>query len=81
MPSEKTPSDIVSATQITSSCDLKEKVYYYHTMWNRQVRKIDLKLIDFSAIKEQIIDDDANKENVIKDVTPLQSKKKKVTKK
>jgi choloylglycine hydrolase len=80
MPSEKTPSDIVSATQITSSCDLKEKVYYYHTMWNRQVRKIDLKLIDFSAIKEQIIDDDVLKENVIKDVTPLQSKKKKTTK-
>jgi choloylglycine hydrolase len=81
MPSEKTPSDIVSATQITSSCDLKEKVYYYHTMWNRQVRKIDLKLIDFSAIKEQIINDDVLKENVIKDVTPLQSKKKKTTKK
>jgi choloylglycine hydrolase len=50
-------------------------------MWNRQVRKIDLKLIDFSAIKEQIIDDDVLKENVIKDVTPLQSKKKKTTKK
>ncbi|MFY7989040.1 MAG: linear amide C-N hydrolase [Flavobacterium sp.] len=76
MPNENIPGDIVSATQVTSSSDLKEKIYYYHTMWNRQIRKIDLKLIDFSTIKEQIINDDAKKENEIKDVTPKQSKKK-----
>ena len=76
MPNENIPGDIVSATQITSSSDLKEKIYYYHTMWNRQIRKIDLKLIDFSTVKEQIINDDAKKENEIKDVTPIQSKKK-----
>ncbi|WP_445716084.1 linear amide C-N hydrolase [Flavobacterium sp.] len=76
MPNENIPGDIVSATQITSSSDLKEKIYYFHTMWNRQIRKIDLKLIDFSTIKEQIINDDAKKENEIKDVTPIQSKKK-----
>jgi choloylglycine hydrolase len=81
VPVEKLPTDIVSATQVTSSCDLKEKVYYYHTMWNREVRKIDLKLIDFSEIKEQIIDDDIKKENTIKDVTPQHSKRKKASKK
>ena len=64
------PTDIVSATQVTSSSNLKERVYFYHTMWNRQIRKIDLKLIDFSKIKEQIIDDDSSKENSVKDVTP-----------
>ena len=70
VPKENLAEGVVSATQVTSSSDLKEKVYYYHTMWNRQVRKIDLKKIDFSTIKEQIIDDDASKMNSIKDITP-----------
>jgi hypothetical protein len=39
-------------------------------MWNRQIRKIELNNIDFSSIKEQVIDDDANKTNAVKDVTP-----------
>ena len=39
-------------------------------MWNRQIRKIDLKSIDFATIKEQIIDDDKAKANNIKDVSP-----------
>ncbi|MBU6204171.1 MAG: linear amide C-N hydrolase [Bacteroidetes bacterium] len=72
VPVDHLPSDIVSATQITSSSDLKNKVYYYHTMWNRQVRKIDLKSIDFASIKEQVIDDDTEKINTVKDVTPTQ---------
>ena len=60
----------MSATQITSSSDLMEMVYYHHTMWNRQIRKIDLKNIDFSTVREQIIDDDADRQNQVKDVTP-----------
>lgn len=72
MPAANLPTDIVSATQVTSSSDLQNKIYYYHTMWNRQVRKIDLKRIDFAAIKEQVIDDDLAKTNVVKDVTPVQ---------
>jgi choloylglycine hydrolase len=67
---EHLPTDIVSATQVTSSSDLKNKVYYYHTMWNRQIRKINLNEIDFSKIEEQTIDDDASKTNTVKDVTP-----------
>ena len=70
IPKEHLPTDIVSATQVTSASDLKNKVYYYHTMWNRQVRKIDLKAIDFASVQEQIIDDDKLKNNAIKDVTP-----------
>lgn len=76
IPKENIPQDIVSATQITSSSDLKNKIYYYHTMWNRQVRKIDLKAIDFSIVKEQIINDDERKNNEVKDVTPKPIKKK-----
>jgi choloylglycine hydrolase len=70
IPRDYLPTDIVSATQVTSSSDLKEKVYYYHTMWNRQVRKIDLKAIDFLTVKEQVIDDDYLKINTVRDVTP-----------
>jgi choloylglycine hydrolase len=69
-PKEYIPGDIASATQVTTSSDLKNRVFYYHTMWNRQVRKIDLKAINFATIQEQIIDDDALKMNNIKDVTP-----------
>jgi choloylglycine hydrolase len=77
IPQEHIPTDIVGATQITSASDLKNKVYYYHTMWNRQIRKIDLKGINFASVKEQIIDDDAAKTNTVKDLTQsLDSKKK-----
>ncbi len=75
VPKEVLPSDIVSATQVTSASDLKNKVYYYHTMWNRQVRKIDLNAIDFATVEEQIIDDDVSKTNTVKDVTPKLIKK------
>jgi hypothetical protein len=39
-------------------------------MWNMQIRKIDLKAIDFARVQEQIIDDDVLKKNMVKDVTP-----------
>lgn len=77
VPKEHLPTDIVSATQVTSASDLKNRVYYYHTMWNRQIRKIDLNAIDFSTVKEQVIDDDVTKTNTVKDVTPKLAGKKK----
>jgi choloylglycine hydrolase len=77
VPKEHLPTDIVSATQVTSSSDLKNKVYYYHTMWNRQIRKIDLNAINFAAVQEQIIDDDVLKINTVKDVTPMLNNRKK----
>jgi choloylglycine hydrolase len=75
VPRQVLPNDIVSATQVTSAADLKEKVYYYHTMWNRQVRMIGLKRIDFATVREQVIDDDADKRNATKDVTPVPARK------
>lgn len=70
VPAANLPTDIESATQITSASDLKNRVYYYHTMWNREVRKIDLSKIDFANIDEQIIDDDSGKKNVSKELFP-----------
>jgi choloylglycine hydrolase len=81
VPKDHLPTDIVSATQVTSSSDLKNKVYYYHTMWNRQIRKIDLTTIDFATVTEQIIDDDASKTNSVKDVTPISKTQKSKAKK
>ena len=53
------PTDIESATQITSVADLTNTKYYYHTMFNRQVRMIDLTNIPFDTIKKQVLDDQA----------------------
>jgi len=54
-PANKLPKDITSATQITTVSDLKNRVVYFHTMNNRQVRKIDLSKIDFAKIKQQAV--------------------------
>jgi choloylglycine hydrolase len=64
------PKDIPGATQITSAADLKERVYYYHTMFNREVRMIDLKKIDFGSLKQQIIDDDSGRRNTVRELAP-----------
>ena len=68
IPKDSIPQGVVSATQVTTSSDLKEKVFYYHTMWNRQIRKIDLKKINFATVKEQIIDADKKRTNSIKEL-------------
>jgi len=41
--------DIESATQITTASDLKNRVLYFHTMSDRQIRRLDLKSIDFGG--------------------------------
>jgi len=68
VPKNHIPKGVHSATQITTTSDLKNKVFYYHTMWNRQVRKIDLKKINFAKVKQQIIDDDKSKRNNVKEL-------------
>jgi choloylglycine hydrolase len=65
---ERIAKDIVSATQITSASDLKHRTYYYHTMYNRRVRKIDLRKIDFTKVKEQSLDDDSDRKNDVKEL-------------
>lgn len=64
----KVAKDIVSATQITSASDLKNRVYSYHTMYNRRIRKIDLKKIDFTKVKQQVVDDDSDHKNDFKEL-------------
>lgn len=58
----KVAADITSATQVTTVADLKNRVFYFHTMDNRQVRKIDLAAIDFSQVKQQILEKGASRE-------------------
>jgi len=70
LPRNALPADIPGATQITSASDLSNRVYYYHTMFNRQVRKIDLKRIDFGTIQQQVLDDDSGRQNEVRDITP-----------
>ncbi len=67
-PYESIAKDIESATQITSALDLTNKRYYFHTMSNRQVRMIDLNTIDFTTIKEQVIDDDAGRKHEVRQI-------------
>ena len=64
---------IYSATQITSASDLKNKVFYYHTQFNRRVRMVDLKRIDFKKIGSKMISQPADKtrEEDILDLTSL----------
>lgn len=42
-----------SATQWTIATDLKGKVIYYHTMYNRTIRSIDMNNIDFANVQFQ----------------------------
>ncbi|MBO4626087.1 MAG: choloylglycine hydrolase family protein [Alphaproteobacteria bacterium] len=42
-----------SATQWTIATDLGNKVIYYHTMYNRTIRSIDMKDIDFANVRYQ----------------------------
>ena len=63
--------DIESATQITTASDLKNRVLYFHTMSDRQIRRLDLKAIDFSAKDLRIIYEGAGRKQSIRDITPL----------
>jgi choloylglycine hydrolase len=71
VPNDKIPEEMQSVTQITSSSDLKNKIYYFHTMGNRNIRKIELNKIDFSTVKETVIKDITGNNQEIKDVTPV----------
>jgi hypothetical protein len=45
------------------------------SIMNRQIRKIDMKAIDFATVIEQLIDDAELKTNAVKNVTPILNKK------
>ncbi len=60
-----------SSTQWTTAHDLTNKVIYYHTQNNRQVRKIDVGSLDFETIGDvQTFPLDIVKEQNIEDRTP-----------
>ena len=59
------PKDVISATQWTAVSDLSNREFYYKTMDNSQIRKIDLKKIDFSSVKYQAFPMDNKKDNFL----------------
>ena len=62
---ENIPKDVISATQWTAVSDLSNREFYYKTMDNSQIRKIDLKKIDFSSVKYQAFPMDNEKDNFL----------------
>lgn len=60
-----------SATQWTVAFDTKNLAVYYHTMFNRRIRKADLKKIDFSKKPAREIPLDKVQEQEVKDITEL----------
>jgi choloylglycine hydrolase len=61
--------DISSATQITTVSDLKNRVLYFHTMDNRQVRKLDLSKIDFAKIQQHVLEDGAARTQAVRELS------------
>ena len=59
------PNDMPSATQWTVSTDLKNMIIYYHTMYNRTVRSIDMNRIDFETVPFQYHPLDISKQQII----------------
>lgn len=51
--SGRATNNMPSATQWTIATDLGNKVIYYHTMYNRTIRSIDMRDIDFANVKFQ----------------------------
>lgn len=47
------PNNMPSATQWTIATDLKNRMIYYHTMYNRTIRSINMDAIDFSNVAYQ----------------------------
>ncbi len=61
-----TKTNMPSATQWTIATDLKNKIIYYHTMYNRTIRKIDMNAINFETVPFQFAPlDDAKRETII----------------
>ncbi len=61
----KSPTDMPAATQWTIATDLKNKIIYYHTMYNRTIRSIDMKNIDFATVQFQYHPLDTEKQQTI----------------
>ncbi|VDH01837.1 Penicillin V acylase and related amidases [Helicobacter pametensis] len=64
----KIPSTLPSATQWTAVSNLGDLEFFYHTMHNRQIRKIDLKKINFLKTKWQALMLDKKSEEEFEEV-------------
>lgn len=65
----KVPSTLPSATQWTAVSNQNDKEFYYRTMYNSQIRKIDLKKIDFTKIQWKAQELDAIKQENFQEVS------------
>ena len=61
----RAPNNMPSATQWTVATDLKNMTIYYHTMYNRTIRSIDMKSIDFATVPFQYHALDTDKRQTI----------------
>ncbi len=61
----KLPADMPSATQWTSATDVKNGRFYFTSMYDRRIRMIDLKTVDFARTPYQAVPIDAEKEQSI----------------
>ena len=50
---DKSPADVPSGTQFTVATDTHNQMIYYRTMYNSNIRCIDLKNIDFDKVQYQ----------------------------
>lgn len=56
------PANIPSATQWTSATDIRNRMFYFTSMYNRSIRAIDLKAIDFQKTSYRAVPIDTNRE-------------------
>ena len=69
LPWGKTPVDMPSATQFTVASDTHNRILYYRTMYNSNIRSIDLKSIDFNQVKYQSHPLDSTKKQPIERIS------------
>ena len=61
----KASANVPSATQFTVACDIRDQKVYYRTMYNSNIRCIDLKTINFDNVKYQADPLDETKEQPV----------------
>jgi len=62
---------LLGSTQWTTAADTKNRIYYYHTMYNRRLRKVDLDGIDFTKGGIRYLPLDKERKQDIEDLTLL----------
>ena len=67
-PAGKQADDIAGATQVTTASDLTNRVLYFHTVANREVRMIDLKKIDFTRPGQRVIEAGAIRRQAVREI-------------